>query len=108
MIARKLLCLLLALVFAFATFPPALAGDTPPPDKDDHSIHPWDNNDGHAASGPSNVIVLPGIFFGFGPSGQLFWVSITRVQSSPQRATSVRQLERRNTDRATVPKPAGR
>jgi hypothetical protein len=39
MIARKLMCLALAVIFVFAAVPVTVAGDTPPPGTDDHNIH---------------------------------------------------------------------
>lgn len=108
MIARKLLCLLMAVVFVFATVPLTLAGDTPPPANDDQNIHPWDNNDGHAAGGHSEVVVRPGILFGFGPAGQLFWVNIARVESSAPTATAAKQPVTRSANRSAKSKAVGR
>jgi hypothetical protein len=108
MIARKLLCLLMALVFVLATAPLTLAGDTPPPANDDHNIHPWDNNDGHAAGGHAEVIVRPGILFGFGPAGQLFWVHIARVGSSASTAAAAKPSVTRSANRLAKSRAVGR
>ena len=97
MIARKLICLLMAFVFALAVSVPALAGDTPPPGTDDYSIHPWDTSDGLGAGGGhtevySHFIVVP-VFCHF-PSTFLFLVSKADSRPSPS-VTSTETPERR-------------
>ena len=109
MIARKLVCLLLAAIFALATVPVTLAGDTPPPGIDDHSIHPWDNNDGYGATGgPAEVSTRPVIFFWFGQTGQVFWVTLQRVERSAEKNTASRTLTRQNRNRSTESQAFGR
>jgi hypothetical protein len=96
MIARKLTCLFLAVVFALAMVVPATAGDTPPPGSDDKNVHPWDNNDGFGArGGPLEVYSRPIIIFAFGysrPAVMLFSKSGSRI--SPEPWTITRTPER--------------
>lgn len=92
MIARKLMCLVLAVTFLLVAVPVTMAGDTPPPGTDDHSIHPWDNNDGHASGGPVEVVTRPWSFFWFGSTGQLFWVTFNR--SAPTETPQTRVITR--------------
>jgi len=107
MIARRLLCMLLAVVFALATVPLTVAGDTPPPGMDDRNIHPWDNNDGHGSGGPAEVVTRPVIFW-FGQTAQVFWVTFARAERPAAKAATAKQTKLRNAPRLTESQAFGR
>ena len=99
MIARKLICLFLAALFLFATFPLALADGTPPPDPGNGDIHPWDNNDGFRYDGgPLTAATTSVIIIWNGPLGELLTTWILLPEVTPHAATTSTVSERGSTD----------